>query len=93
MKKKDIYIGTLLKNENKEVKTFQKYNQLLDIGNGYYINLDCIRSLKDKLKLYKGLVTNKYSDELEKTKYQITYQIDNTGSKILYVEPINKEVE
>ena len=64
MKKKDIYIGTILKNENKEVKTFQKYNQLLDIGNGYYINLDWIKSLKDKIKLYKGLVTNKYSDEL-----------------------------
>ena len=43
MKKKDIYIGTILKNENKEVKTFQKYNQLLDIGNGYYVNLDWIK--------------------------------------------------
>ena len=36
------------------------------------------------------IFTNKYSDELQQTKYNIVYQIDEKGSKILYVEPIVK---
>lgn len=64
MLKNNIYIGNINTIENKTIKLYQSTSPLLSLGNGNYVNLEWIVSLKDYLKLYKGLITGTYSNDL-----------------------------
>ncbi len=64
MLKDNIYIGNINIVENGTIKLYQKTNPLLSLGNGNYINLEWINSIKDYLEFYKGILTGNYSKKL-----------------------------
>lgn len=64
MLKDNIYIGNINIVENGIIKLYQKTNPLLSLGNGNYINLEWINSIKDYLEFYKGILTGNYSKKL-----------------------------
>ncbi len=64
MLKDNIYIGNINIVENGTIKLYQNTNPLLSLGNGNYINLEWINSMKDYLEFYKGSLTGNYSKKL-----------------------------
>ena len=64
MLKSDIYIGSINTIVEGKVKLYQNYSPLLSLGDGNYINLEWVTSIKDKMKLYKGFITGNYSEDL-----------------------------
>ena len=64
MKKGNIYIGNINIVENGEIYLYQECSPLLLLENNNYINLEWIVSFKDYLKLYRGLLTGFYSNEI-----------------------------
>lgn len=64
MLKDNIYIGNINIVENGIIKLYQNTNPLLSLGNGNYINLEWINSMKDYLEFYKGSLTGNYSKKL-----------------------------
>ena len=64
MLKSDIYIGSINTIVEGKVKLYQNNSPLLSLGDGNYINLEWVTSIKDKMRLYKGMVTGKYSEDL-----------------------------
>lgn len=64
MLKDNIYIGNINIVENGIIKLYQNTNPLLSLGNGNYINLEWINSIKDYLEFYKGSLTGNYSKKL-----------------------------
>ncbi len=64
MLKDNIYIGNINIVENGTIKLYQKTNPLLSLGNGNYINLEWINSIKDYLEFYKVILTGNYSKKL-----------------------------
>ena len=63
MLKRNIYIGTINIKEDNKINTYQTTNPLLYIGNRKYINLEWIKTIKDRLSLYKGMLTGNYKKE------------------------------
>lgn len=64
MLKDNIYIGNINIVENGIIKLYQNTNPLLSLGNGNYINLEWINSMKDYLEFYKGSLTGNYIKKL-----------------------------
>ena len=64
MLKNSIYIGNINIVENGTIKLYQNTSPLLLLRNGNYVNLEWITSLKDYLKLYKGMITGNYDKKL-----------------------------
>lgn len=64
MLKNSIYIGNINIVENGTIKLYQNTSPLLLLGNENYVNLEWITSLKDYLKLYKGMITGNYDKKL-----------------------------
>lgn len=64
LKRISIYIGNINIVENGMIKLYQCANPLLSLGNGSYVNLEWISSLKDYLEFYKGMLTGNYNRKL-----------------------------
>ena len=64
MLKNNIYIGNINIVENGTIKLYQNTSPLLSLGNGKYVNLEWIASLKDYLEFYKGMITGNYNKKL-----------------------------
>lgn len=64
MQKNKVYIGNINIIENETNKLYQSLSPLVSLGNGHYVNLDWVVSLKDYLKLYRALITGDYSDDI-----------------------------
>ena len=57
MLKDNIYIGNINIVENGAIRLYQNTSPLLSLGNGSYVNLEWVVSLKDYLEFYKGMLT------------------------------------
>lgn len=64
MLKDNIYIGNINIVENGVIRLYQNTSPLLSLGNGSYVNLEWVVSLKDYLEFYKGTLTGNYGKKL-----------------------------
>ena len=64
MLKKQVYLGSINIVENERIRLYQSTSPLLSLGNGKYVNLEWIVSLKDYLKFYRALIIGNYSDDI-----------------------------
>lgn len=94
MLKSKIYIGNINIIENETINLYQSTSPLLSLGNGNYVNLEWIVSLKDYLKFYRALITGDYSDKLI-----LSNKVPNSGIYVdeeslspYYTDDVNKNV-